>query len=412
VVQEPGTHDVIVIGAGPAGCRAALVLGRLERSVLLLDKARFPRWKPCAGGLTAKALPYIPEELRSQFQRTMRGAILTYGVGQVTHVTTSGELGWTVHRESFDRAHLDLVRSLAGVEVREGCAVRQVVESAERVVVRAGDTRWSAPVVIGADGVNSVVSRQLPGHADRLIGMAYEGEAAFTDPALHGDVLFDFRKFPGGYGWVFPKRDHYSVGGYAHDGDVRRVARLYDEFCAETPQLTSCTTYRRRGYRIPQGGLPRKLNTNRLLLSGDAADLVDPLTGEGVYYALRSGQLAAEAVDAYLRRGKPLDGYSARIREEIQEEFRVARGMAAILFRDRGAAFHLLLKNRTVCRWCVEILTGRKTYRELRRDILRRGWLLPLQFRPFRRQRVHLEIAGKAGGDLARAAKGSRRRAD
>jgi len=392
-VSEPVSHDAIVVGAGPAGCRAAWVLGRRGRRVLVLDKAVFPRWKPCAGGLTAKTAPYIPDELRGEIQGTMRGAVLTYGARQVTRVTSSAALGWMVNRETFDRAHLELVRSLPGVEVREGSPVREVTEDEDRVTVRTRDACWSAPVVIGADGVNSVVSRQLPGHAERSIGMAYEGEATFTDPALDGEVLFDFRKFPGGYGWVFPKRDHYSIGGYAHGGDVRRVARLYDEFCAEMPQLASCTTYRRRGYRIPQGGSPRKLNTARLLLAGDAADLVDPLTGEGIYYALRSGQLCAEAADAFLCGGASLDGYSARIREEIQEEFHVARTMASILFRHRGAAFHLLLKNRAVCRWCVEILTGRKTYRQLRRDVLRRGWLLPLHFRPYRRQHVRLELA-------------------
>jgi flavin-dependent dehydrogenase len=274
----------------------------------------------------------------------------------------------------------------------EGIAVREIDERPDAVTVRGRDSSWSASVVIGADGVNSVVSRMLPGHGERLVGLAYEGEATSTDPVLDQDVLFDFRKFPGGYGWIFPKRDHYSVGGYAEDGDARNVARLYDEFCAEMPQLTSCRTYRRRGYLIPHGGIPRKLNTGRLLLVGDAAGLVDPLTGEGIYYALRSGQLGAEAAEAFLSRSASLDGYSVRVREEIQEEFRIAHRMAKLLFRRQSAAFHLLLKNRTVCRWCVEILTGRKSYRQLRREVSRRGWLLPLQFRPFRRQRVHLEL--------------------
>jgi geranylgeranyl reductase family protein len=386
------TYDAIVVGAGPAGCRAAWILGRMNKKVLLLDRQRFPRWKPCAGGLTAKAEPYVPAELRGQLQRTMYGAVLTFGDRFLTHVTTDLPLGWMVHRESFDQAHLELVCSLPGVTVIEGAGAQDVEENAGSVRVRAGGAVFTAGVVIGADGVNGVVSRSLPGHEGRSFVFAYEGEATFSRPALEREVLFDFRKFPNGYGWIFPKSDHYSIGGYVYERGVSGVARLYDEFCAESSRLAGCPTFRRRGYRIPRGGGDRKLNSARMLLAGDAADLVDPLTGEGIYYALRSGQLAAESAAAFLDRGEPLDGYSRQVREEIQNEFRTARKLASLLWGHRRVAYFLFMKNRTVCRWLTEILIGRRSYRSLRRELLTRGWLLPLQFRPGARQRVNLQF--------------------
>jgi flavin-dependent dehydrogenase len=310
----------------------------------------------------------------------------------VTHVTTTLPLGWTVHRERFDEAHLGLVRSLPCVEVIEGATVRKIEEASDRVRVWADDGAHVGQLVIGADGVNSVVSRCLPGHEERTIGFAYEGEATFDQPSLRREVLFDFRKFPRGYGWIFPKIDHYSIGGYVFGGGVRRIASLYDEFCAESPSLAGCATYRRKGHRIPHGGSPRKLNGARVLLAGDAADLVDPLTGEGIYYALRSGQLAAEAALTFLGGSGSFDDYSDRVRREIQDELRIARIMARVLLRHPTAAFFLLLKNRTVCRWSVEILIGSKSYSSLRRDLLRRAWLLPLQFRPGARQRIALDL--------------------
>jgi geranylgeranyl reductase family protein len=395
-VSNPSAHsshyDAIVVGGGPAGCRAAWVLGRAGRRVALLERKRFPRWKPCAGGLTAKAEPYVLDELRAEFQRTMYGAILTFGERFVTHVTTDRPLGWMIHRESFDQAHLNLVRALPAVTVIEGAPAHGVEEGSDEVLVRAGEQLFAGRVVIGTDGVNSVVSRSLPGHEERRIGFAYEGEATCVEPALTREVLFDFRKFPDGYGWIFPKADHYSVGGYVYERGVRGVAKLYDEFCAESSHLADCPTYRRQGYRIPHGGSERTLNSRRLLLAGDAADLVDPLTGEGIYYALRSGQLAAEAAVAHLAGNESLDAYSRLVRHEIQDEFRTARKLARLLWRHHRLAFFLLMKNRAVCRWLTEILIGLKSYGSLRRDLLTRGWLLPLQFRPAARQRVDLQF--------------------
>jgi flavin-dependent dehydrogenase len=280
---------------------------------------------------------------------------------------------------------------LPGVEVLEEAPACEVEEREDRVLVRCGSVVHAGRVVVGADGVNSVVSRCLPGHDQRTIGFAYEGEARFETPELKDEVLFDFRSFPSGYGWIFPKLDHYSVGGYVFDGGVKKVAELYDSFCAGSRRLRACATYRRRGYRIPHGGQARRLNGARVMLAGDAGDLVDPLSGEGIYYALRSGQLAAESALEFLAGNASLDRYGDRVGSEIQGELRYARKLADIVLRHPRAAFFLLLKNRTVCRWNIEILSGRRKYSSLRGE-LRRAWLLPLQFRPAARLRVQVEL--------------------
>lgn len=382
--------DAIVVGAGPAGCRAALTLADGRRRVLLLDRERFPRWKPCAGGVTAKALPYVDPALRDRFERTMRGAVLTFGERHTTHVRGDEPLGWMVHREAFDRAHLELVRSRPGVLVLEGTRARAVEELPGEVRVLTDAGEHHASCLIGADGVNGVVSRHLSGHDGRRYAVAYEGEAESPDPRLVDDVLFDFRRFAAGYGWVFPKRDHYSVGGYVCGAPRERISDDYDRFCEDLTLLEGCETYRRRGYRIPLGGGHRKLNTGRVMLAGDAAGLVDPLTGEGIYYALRSGQMAADAAAALLDRDASLDGYTRAVDVELRAELRRARRLAELLWgRSRLVGF-LLVKNRIVCRWCVEILSGRRSYASLRGELRGNLGSLLLGFRPWARQRVLL----------------------
>jgi geranylgeranyl reductase family protein len=394
--NEP-EHDVIVVGASLAGCSTASTLAKRGRSVLLLDKSAFPRWKPCAGGVTLKARPYVPEDLTELFECTMRGAYLTFGDEYVTHIRAEGVLGWMVHREAFDEAHLQLVRSHPNVDFAPRVAVRSVVERPDRVVVSTAAGDLTARAVVGADGANSVVSRALPGHDEREIGFAYEGEVRLPELRLTEDVVFDFRRFPRGYGWIFPKHDHYSVGGFVYRRNLSGIKRIYDEFRAETGLLAHGEIGRTRGHRIPHGGSARRVNARRILLAGDAADLVDPLTGEGIYYALRSGHLAGHALADFLGDGRPLDVYGDRVRDEIQEEFRYARMVARLLFGRPRTCYRLLLRNSLVCRWFVEILVGARSYRSLIREVLRKGFLLPFHAGLSRRRAVRVAIGDRSG---------------
>ena len=389
-------HDVIIVGASVAGCRTARTLAQAGVRVLLLDRAEFPRWKPCAGGLTLKAKPYLSGALWDRVETTMTGAHFTWGRDYETHLRASRPLGWMVHRESFDEAHLALARAQPGVEVALGVTVRSVTEHAFGVRMVTDGGPLEARVLVGADGAKSVVSRAVPGHTERFMGFAYEGEARFGTEAepLRDEAWFDFRTFPGGYGWVFPKRDHYSVGGFVYARSFPEIRARYQEFCRVNPYLRTSETFRTRGHPISLGGSRRALNTRRIILAGEAADLVDPLTGEGIFFALRSGHLAGEAVARFLDDGTPLGTYSQLVREEIQEDLRYGRILADIFFRHPKLAYHLVFQNDLLCRWFAEVRSGTRSYEDMVREAVTKGLLLPFHTRFAQKIEMELDRVG------------------
>ena len=369
--------DVAVVGGGPAGCHATRRLAGEGWRVLLLEGQRFPRWKPCAGGLTAKIEPYLAPELTALFEREIEGSHVTFGDDRDVHVRPGRRVGWMVHRERFDQVHFEAVAALPGVEALDGCRVREVRQEGDGVLVETARGAFRARAAVGADGVTGVTVRTVRPRMHRLLGVAYEGELAVEDPGLTRDALFDLASFPGGYGWIFPKAGQYSIGGYVYGRKAPGLRDDYDRFRAGCRRLAGTRDLRTRGHGIPAGGTRDRLNTRSIVLAGDAADTVDPLTGEGIYFAFRTGHLAAAAVTAHLREGRPLDAYTAEVQREIHADFRWGRRIARVVYRFPRAAYTAFFRNALICRWTVEILTGQRTYRRLLADAGRNLHRLP-----------------------------------
>ncbi len=310
--------DAIVVGAGPAGSTAALRLSRSGARVLLLDRERFPRDKPCGGGLTERAVRQLPvsvdpvvEEVVDRFELGLR-----YG----TRFVRGGErpLVLMTQRRLLD-AHLAEEAAAAGADFRDGLRATALELGEREATIRFDGTSACAAVVIGADGVNGLTARAL-GFANRRHGVALEGNVSYVharEERWRGRAVVDLAAVPGGYAWVFPKGDHVNVGvgGWVSEGPRLRghLERACSAYGLPHRRLESL-----RGYRLPMRRAGEAPLRGRVMLVGDAAGLVDPLSGDGIYEALLSSRLACEAaLDLLAGRRANLEPYRERLANEL-----------------------------------------------------------------------------------------------
>jgi geranylgeranyl reductase family protein len=327
------TWDTLVVGAGPAGCAAAYDLASAGRSVLLLDRCAFPRPKACACGLTAKTLRALRYSVEPVTRGLWRDVLLERAAGTPVRVSMRKPVCAMAVREEFDSFCLSRTLAAGAVFRRIG-TVKSLRQSPREVILQAGDEEFRGRILVGADGANSRI-RQLSGeHPWFCQGFALEGKAPV--PPGGADLTFDFGALPGGYGWVFPKGDHLNIGIGVFAGGARpRFGRAELEQYASSKLAVSLTHI--VGQYLGIGGWSYR-PSGRVLLVGDAAGLVDPLTGEGIYSAVVSGQAAAAAILDERERGIPAaEGYAQRLQPLQQQLCFSARAAASFYANpDRG----------------------------------------------------------------------------
>ncbi|MCW1920196.1 geranylgeranyl diphosphate reductase [Rhodobacter sp. KR11] len=337
--------DAFVIGGGPSGATAAEDLARAGFKVALLDRAG--RIKPCGGAIPPRAIAdfAIPDRLIVAKVTTAR---MVSPKGRAVDIAIEGGYVGMVDREHFDeflreRAAMQGASRLTGTFLR--------IERGEKTQViwrdKSGVERSSAArVVIGADGARSDVARaEVPGGRDIPYVIAYheiiEAPQAGTYDPRRCDVIYDGRISPDFYGWVFPHGATASVGmGTGVDG-VNLKQATADLRAASG--LTGCKTLRREGAPIPLRPLDRWDNGRDLVLAGDAAGVVAPSSGEGIFYAMAGGRAAATAAQAFLRSGRARDLALARsmFMSEHGMVFKVLRSMQDAYYKsdDRRERF-------------------------------------------------------------------------
>ncbi|MEW6440217.1 MAG: geranylgeranyl reductase family protein [bacterium] len=358
-------YDVCVIGAGPAGSTAACELAARGLRTVLIDRASFPRDKVCGDGISPRAVRILKEmglhdeEVFSRFCR-IEGVRISSPGRRLMEVRLTGdpevEEGYVIPRKVFD--HFLLQAALRrGAEIREGCEVLEI-ESAKRDACIRARTRQGrtfslhAGYVVAAWGAHAgrlLRSRRTAPAADRLSVVAVRAYFEGVEP---GPPFMEIHFDPGlvpGYGWFFPTGRGSANVGYGMRLDCLRARRdreplrsLFRQLVETNPFLTrslrnAAQVGPLRGARIPFRGVFRPLARGRVLMVGDAAGLADPLSGEGIATAMRSGSLAARSIVSAVGSGDPRSEasrtYRSDCRSEITRDLLCARILQSILVR-------------------------------------------------------------------------------
>jgi geranylgeranyl reductase family protein len=354
-------YDIIVVGAGIGGAAAAYYLGEAGCRVLVLERERLPRYKPCGGGVPGSIFRYFPFSLDQAIETRVSRIRYSYRGEEEVTVPLPDEAIFMVMRDKFDA----LVLEQARCEVREATAVTEVVEGQDSVVVSTKDGHeFRGRYLIGADGANSITARELGLRRGKVMGAAIEAEVPLSPTADWAQTaLFEFGALKGGYLWVFPKREHLSVGIGSFG---KRKEKLRDTLRQEMAKFgISLDGVTLHGHPLPIYLRSERLNTARSLLVGDAAGLMDPLSGEGIRYAVKSARLAAEAII----QGE-LDKYTAWVQSEIGANLSRARWIATLFYGLPHLCFRLAAHNPRVTRLLVKMLNDRATYFDLSRHIV------------------------------------------
>jgi geranylgeranyl reductase family protein len=369
------SYDVLIVGAGPAGCRAAYRLARGGARVGLVDGSH-PREKPCGGGVTARALALVRDAVAEASLPAVAIDSARFEYGGRTATTGLREVGGgrllVVPRRALDAALLAAATSAGATLIASRATDVRRADGGWAVHTRseALDARW----LLGADGANSLVRRRVAApfeRADLSIGTGY-----FVHGVTSRDVTIAFESDPAGYLWSFPRRDHLAVGICAQADESSAAALLpaaarWIERSVGGPG----TGYRLERYSWPipslrEAALHRERPAGSTwMLLGDAAGLVDPLTREGIYFALASGDLAA---DALLAGRDPAAAYARRLRQAVHAELILAARLKARFYRPAFIALlmHALQRSPRIRATMADLIAGEQSYHGLRRRLV------------------------------------------
>jgi geranylgeranyl reductase family protein len=382
-MHAPSDHknyDVVVVGMGPAGATAAYELSRAGLSVLAIDKHTHPRYKVCGGGLSVRIEQWLDPEFKSVVEHTISGIQFTYRGQESILIESPSPIAYMVMRDRFDH-HLVQQARRAGTEIHEGELSQSFRHLPDGIEVTTDRGCYHGKVVIGADGANSQVARHLfPGRRLRCIPtLESEIEIGQTPQYLgQGKALIDVGAGSKGYAWIFPKQGRLSVGIGEFQSKPASLKKTFDRFVRGEKALAGLDVPRPVGHPLPlfsgraepleQQG-PGDLVNGRALLVGDAGHLVDPLFGEGIYYAVRSGKMAAMTILEQLHDSDTdLWGYELAIRQALYPEFRICSRLADIVYTFPRLCHRLLNPYQEVIQLYYKVMQGKETYQSFYRQ--------------------------------------------
>ncbi len=364
------SFDAVVAGAGPAGAVAARDLARQGARVALVDGSH-PREKPCGGGVTGRALELVgasPQEGPAVGQ--IIDAVTFEAGGRSSRVPLpDADYLRVFPREAFDNALLRQAVAAGATHIRY--RVSAVTRASDRWHVSAGGTSISAPWLLGADGPAGVIRKQVFRPFERRQLSIAAG--SYVDGVETSEIVIGFVDRPSGYLWSFPRAGHLAVGTCAQASETT-TAEMHAITDRWLDRYAPAAGHTRERYAWPIPSLEsRDVDAEQpagdgWMLLGDAAGLVDPITREGIFFALRSGMLAAAALGT----ATPRRVYADAVRDELHDDLRRAARLKAGFYRPRFTRLLIDALNQSpaIQHVMLDLVAGRQPYCGLKRRLL------------------------------------------
>lgn len=374
----PKKTEVLIVGAGPAGSTLAYELARLGIEVLLLDKAKFPRGKTCAGGINVRTLRFLPFDLGPVVERVITGISFTRKLEKHFLRRYHEPLMVTVRREALDN-FLTQKATQMGASFADGTQFLSLGQEDVNIQVETSAGTCCAQFVIGADGAQSIVAKNLDLMTEAPYILAIHSEVPTSlfpwgEPDL---IHIDWGSLKRSYAYLLPRKDFFAMGAVGFKIPPPQIKNYQRAFGATQWQKEENPPFSAAGFLLPLRQKRRLIHQGRCLLLGDAAGLVDPFTGEGIFSAIRSAQLAAPLLAEAVKEGRDsLQSCQEAINRNLMPEIECSRLLREI-FNLRPSFFHR--KIATSDRWWVamaQIMRGEKTFLDIKNKLGPLGNLL------------------------------------
>lgn len=364
-------YDCIIVGAGPAGGSAAYHLAKRGRSVLVLEKASLPRYKPCGGGVSPQVAEWFDFDFTPAISLKVNAIRYTWKMGDPVEAKLENmEPVWMVRRDVFDHFLVQQAQN-QGAELKDNLEVTGIQFQNDHWIVQTANGAYAGRYVIAADGAKGSMARWL-GFKDRKrrFAGALEAEA----PVQNGvtEMHFEFGMVKNGYIWNFPKADGYSIGiGTFRGGEQQDFKAILTEYATMFGvDLGECKQF---GHPLCLWDGEQNLHTQNALLAGEAACIVDPFTAEGIRPSIFTGVKAAEAIDQAL--GGSLDAleqYSAIVNREWGADMVWAQRLAGVFYRIPSVGYKIGVKRPSATERIGQILSGKLRYSDVATRALKR----------------------------------------
>lgn len=358
-------YDCIIVGAGPAGGSAAYHLAKRGRSVLVLEKASLPRYKPCGGGVSPQVADWFDFDFSPAISVKVDTIRYTWKMDDpVSAKLNQLEPIWMVRRDVFDHFLIQQAQK-QGAELKDNTEVTGIQMVGDTWQVNTSQGSFTGRYLIGADGAKGNMAKWLGfQERKRRLGGALEAEARMDVEAAN-TCHFEFGMVKNGYIWNFPKADGYSIGiGTFRGGESQDFKSILTEYA--TLFGIDLKTAKQYGHPLCLWDGDQKLHTQNALLAGEAACVVDPMTAEGIRPSMFTGVKAAEAIDRALGGDlNALENYSRTIQEEWGKDMAWAQRIAGLFYRVPQLGYKVGVKRPSASERMAQILCGQLRYSDV-----------------------------------------------